>query len=237
MKAVPSRGAPSSRSSVSRSAADPAQLPPAVLIDGSALFLASRSIHEDRSLDYRGLVHVLLDRVPALESPRSDRSGCTWVMWTSASSQNPGQQKFLSFAERELNWEVRPFAPVDSFMVEPSTILGISADPRSAGRLVRFDASIAFAAGRLADKRRLIVVSDSFALADALSRVATIGGQTNRPILAFFGSFLDSRWQRMLRREETSVEFIDLDAHEDRLFGTAPTAAQSPGIRGDKFVF
>ena len=226
-------GAPSLRPS-----AEQLQLPPAVLIDGSALFLAARSIHEDRSLDYRGLVQVLLERIPSLEPPRPDRAGSPWVMWTSASPQNPGQTKFLSFAERELNWEVRAFAPADSFMVEPSTILGISADPRSAGRLVRFDASIAFAAGRLADKRRLVVVTDSYALADTLSRVTTIGGKPNRPALAFFGSALDARWQRMLRRDQEMLEFVDLDAHEDRLFGSALSSkGTAPPQQPHKFVF
>ncbi len=237
MRSSSPMGAPSSRPSP-RHTEPLIELAPAVLIDGSALFLAARSIQEDRSLDYRALVQILLECVQSLEPPRPDRGGSPWVMWTSASPQNPGQTKFLHFAERELNWEVRSFAPADSFMVEPSTILGISADPRSAGRLVRFDASIAFAAGRLADRHRLIIVSDSFALSDTLARTVSIAGPLNRPILAFFGSALDARWQRLLRRKQEPLEFIDLDLYENRLFGSAPTSTPPPSMtRSDKFIF
>lgn len=218
---------PSSRTSAPAARSQASQVATAVLIDGSALFLSFRSLFEGRSLDYRALVHVLSDNVSGLQPPpRSGPADQPWVMWTSASSQNPGQSKFLEFAEQELRWEVRAFPPADSFMVEPTTILGISAESRAASRLVRFDASISFAIGRLAESHRLVVVSDSFALADPLRRAAALAGPGRKPYLAFFSRALDSRWQRVLRTGgDTAPHLLDLDDHEEGLFGagSAPT--------------
>jgi hypothetical protein len=40
-------------------------------------------------------------------------------MWTSATSDNAGQNRFLEFAEKELLWAVRRVSPSDSFMIDP----------------------------------------------------------------------------------------------------------------------
>jgi hypothetical protein len=159
-------------------------------------------------------------------------------MWTSASPQNQGQGRFLDFAENELRWEVRRFSPTDSYMVEPTTVLGLSPDGRAASRLVRFDAGIAFAIGRLAELHRIVVVSDSFALADPLIRTSNIVlDSTKRPVLAFFGRGLDARWQRVLRTEgDFAPILVDLDDFEEKLFGSqAP--ARPAAARGDPMVF
>ena len=195
--------------------------PCAVLVDGSSLYLAGRSLHEGRPLDYHGLVGLLVDEVSGLGKP--GEQGALWTMWTSASAQNEGQSRFLEFAERDLRWEVRRFNPSDSYMVEPTMLLGWSSDGRSASRLVRFDASIAFAIGRLAEKHApLVVVSDSFALEDPLRRAARVSPESSPLYLAFFGRALDSRWQGVLRKE-SPVKFIDFDEHEEKLFGMART--------------
>ena len=172
-------------------------------------------------MDYHRLVGLLVDEVSDLGKPGDH--GTLWTMWTSASATNEGQSRFLEFAERELKWEVRRFSPADSYMVEPTLLLGWSSDSRSSSRLVRFDASIAFAIGRLAEKHTpLVVVSDSFALEDPLRRAARVSPEPSSLYLAFFGRALDSRWQGVLRKE-SPVKFIDFDEHEDTLFGIART--------------
>lgn len=211
----------------------------AVLIDGSALFLASRGLYEGYQLDYRALVKLLVGQVGGLESPSDGQAHTRWVMWTSASPQNQGQTRFLEFAESELRWEVRRFSPIDSYIVEPSTALGLSTDSRAASRLVRFDASIAFAIGRLAHDHRIIVISDSFALADPLLRSAQIDAGNHRPShIAFFGRALDPRWPRVLKGDaDRSPLLIDLDDHADQLFGpqALPTDRSTKG--GETLVF
>src|SRR5437870_468099 len=76
----------------------------AVFIDGSALYLASRNLHESRQLDYRQLVDLLLSKIPGLVQATPYGKESRWVMWTSASPDNAGQSRFLDFAERELHW-------------------------------------------------------------------------------------------------------------------------------------
>lgn len=201
-------------------AAASAETPSAVLIDGSALFLTSRSLYEGRQLDYRRLVQVLHDNVEDLRPSWAPGRQDIWTMWTSASAQNEKQSRFLEFAENELRWDIRKFSPGDSYMVDPSAALGLGADSRLPSRFMRFDAPLAFAAGRLAEGHRLVVISDSFTLADPLKRAAMIAReQSRRPVLAFFGRALDPRWQRMLRKEPDVFEFLDLDELAASLYG------------------
>lgn len=209
-----------------------------VLIDGSALFLAARSLYEGRQLDYRALVSLLATEV-SVEPPVPTDRYCRWVMWTSASPQNQSQNRFLDFVENELRWEVRRVSPADSYMVEPAALLGLSSEGR-ANRLVRFDASIAFAVGRLVDRHRIVVITDSFALADPLVRSALVANDdpAGRPVLAFFGRALDSRWQRVLRTEGPSAPvLVDLDDFEMQLFGGQLAATRPLTAGGDTFVF
>lgn len=191
----------------------------AVLIDGSAVFFGVRSLFPEQTLDYRALIAVLCDRVPGLHSPRAPDCPDWWVMWTSASTDNAGQQKFLEFAERDLGFTVRRVSPIDSYVVEP-TLLGSGVDQRTANRLIRFDSSIAFALGRIAETHRVVVVSDSFSLAEPLLRLATLPSspRLEPPILAFFGRALDTRWPRAIRGSKV-INFLDLDEYERDLFG------------------
>jgi hypothetical protein len=206
--------------------------PSAVLVDGSALYLAAKNFYDARQLNYFALVELLTSKISGLRPPSSESR---WVMWTASSPQNVGQGRFLDFAEQELNWSVRRFSPAESFTIEPATLIGLSPDKGAANRLMRFDASIAFAIGRLADQSRVVVLSDSFALAEPLRLASQIGLKTGkRPVLAFFGRALDSRWQGVLRKEaEQAPEFIDLDDFEDLLFGQSPLTKKRSDGEGD----
>jgi hypothetical protein len=204
-------------------------LPSYVLVDGSALFLAVRALGDGRALDYRALMDVLCENVPGLTRPGGREDATQWVMWTSASTDNAGQNRFLEFAEKELLWTVRRVAPAESFMVDPAAALGITQDSRAASRLVRFDASIAFATARVADTHRVVVVSDSFPLADPLQRACRFRGVGVPPnVLAFFGRAVDGRWQRLLRDStKHGVQFVDLDEFEAKLFGGGKEVSRS----------
>lgn len=209
----------------------------AVLIDGSALYLAARTLFEGRQLNYRALVDLLCREIHGLQPPRAITAPHPWVMWTSAAAQNQGQNRFLDFAESDLHWEVRRVSPADSFMVEPTTVLGLSTEGRAASRLVRFDASIAFAIGRLAPTHQVVLLTDSFSVADPLMRAAQIHGDQTRPVLVFFGRALDARWQRVLRTEkDLAPRLIDLDDYETDLFGSE-SAPDRPPVRKSTFVF
>lgn len=204
-------------------------LPSYVLVDGSALFLAVRALSDGRSLDYRALVDLLCEQVPGLTRPSGTNDATQWVMWTSAAPDNAGQNRFLEFAEKELLWTVRRVPPADSFMVDPAGALGLTHDSRVASRLVRFDAAIAFAVARVADSHRVVLVSDSFPLAEPLQRAARFRASTTVPnVLAFFGRAIDARWQRVLRESgRTGIEFVDFDEHESRLFGGGKEVSRS----------
>jgi hypothetical protein len=201
----------------------PDRLPVAVFVDGSALFLAAKLAGDGRALDYRQLIDLLCELVEGLVPPGRDVGGrpSTWVMWTSASAENAGQNRFLEFAEKDLLWAVRRIAPSDSFMVDPSSVIGLIGDPKATSRLIRFDSQIAFAMGRLAVEHRIVVVSDSYPLAASLVRARQLRQDHHaNNVLAFFGRALDPRWQRLLRdREGVGIDFIDLDEHESQLFG------------------
>jgi hypothetical protein len=184
------------------------------LIDGSALYMAARDLHEGRQLDYHGFVRVLSEKANLQAGGSGSKT--RWVMWTSASPQNEGQNRFLDFAKKELQWDVRRVSPADSFMVEPNSIRDDS--PSTRNRLVRFDASIAFAIARLAENNGIVVVSDSFPLAQPMLLARRLGSEP--PFLAFFSRALDNRWHGLLRREPSeTLQFIDLDDSEELLFG------------------
>lgn len=197
-------------------------LPSYVFVDGSALFLAVRALGDGRSLDYRGLMDILCEQVPGLAKSGAGDEGTQWVMWTSAAPDNAGQNRFLEFAEKELLWTVRRVPPADSFMVDPAGALGLTQDSRVSSRLVRFDAAISFAIGRVASTHRVVVVSDSFPLADSMQRATWFRASTTVPnVLSFFGRAIDARWQRLLREDpvKSGVVLVDLDEFEGRLFG------------------
>ena len=84
---------------------------------------------------------------------------------------------------------------------------------------MRFDASIAYMLGRIAETHQITLVTDSFTLAEPLARAAKLRGRPNA--VAFFGRLLDSRWQSFLRGEAGKhVKLIDLDDYDTMLFDT-----------------
>lgn len=189
----------------------------AVLMDGSALFLASR-YPEERKLDYFRFVEVLTQH-PELAGlmPAGEGSNSIWTLWTAADPHNPGQNKFLEFAEQRLGWAVRGVLPHQAYIAQPADVFGAGEVPARASRLIRFDAQIGFAMGALGHDHRLVVVTDSYAVSDSMMRVNQ-NWQSGRSTLAFFGRALDSRW-RATWREPHAPYFLDLDDHEADLFG------------------
>ncbi|MBI5277355.1 MAG: hypothetical protein HY854_12930 [Burkholderiales bacterium] len=191
------------------------------------MYGAAKIVGDGRNMDYVTSGQVLQQAIPGLapaNGNRGEEDPAHWVMWTSAAQDNPGQARFLDYTERELHWAVRRRAPYDSFLVDPAGLVGPTSDPGLVRRLTRFDASIGFAIGRLAERRRIVLVSDSFALAEALHlsyRLRSRAGlfPEERNVLAFFGRALDPRWQKALREWKDSIAFVDLDLHENELFG------------------
>jgi len=192
-----------------------------VLIDGSSLFLAARALADGSArLNYRTLVEVLCQEVPGLKpAPQITRTP-SWVMWTAAAADNEGQQKFLDFAERDLHWEVRRFSPSLAFSIEPSAVFGVAGvgDSTKTSRLIRFDASIAFAIGRLSEEHRVVVVSDSFPLSEPMLRVNEHQKSNDHCTLAFFGRAIDARWYVAFKNPH-APRFLNLDDFETDLFG------------------
>lgn len=189
----------------------------AVLVDGSALFLASRTL-EERKLNYFALMDILTNHpdLPGLAAS-GEASDCIWTMWTAADPRNSGQTKFLDFVEQQLRWEVRGILPYQAYMVEPEVLFGLGELPPKAKRLIRFDAQIAFAMGALGQDYRLVVISDSFALYDSMVRVNE-NWHAGRSTLAFFGHACDPRWRSALVGP-SAPGFIDLDEYQTEIFG------------------
>lgn len=236
-----------------RRSPNPQGVPATVLIDGSALYLYTRTLAETEGrakdkesrglLNYKALVQVLCEQIPAHPSvrPLTPATGSPdspdWVMWTSSSPANAKQQNFLQFAERELHWQVRHISPSSSFMIDPPALFGFGGDATRASRLVRFDAAIAFAMGRLCDDHRIVVVTDSFSLAEPIATINANRGEINgKVVLAFFGRGLDPRWF-MQFKEPNAPHFVNLDEHEEMLFGTSARVVEAPAPRSGKSFF
>jgi hypothetical protein len=196
----------------------PNEHPLAIFMDLSAIFFAIRDLYPDQQMTYGNLSEVIVGAIGQAPSRRQIER----VAWTSYSESNQGQARFL--AHLESTWAIRRFAPSDSFMVDPGA-MNLGPGDRSAQRLIRFDASIAFAIGVLAKTHEIVVVSDSFALAEPLIRAAKSRGSQALSHVAFFGRSLDGRWSKLLRDGSFPARLIDLDDHEERLFGTRRTGA------------
>lgn len=234
----------------------------AVLMDGSALFFAARDLYPGIPLNYEELTTCLREAAwlpefgcanrnsgpcgiypPAVHPAALDYPPRTsWIMWSATSPKNEGQGRFLKHVHG-LGWDVRAFSPAQSFMVDPVTTLSLSAGAKIGERLTRFDASIAYLIGRLAESCQIVLLSDSFALAEPLVRAAKSRYDAERRraedegqepkqmppnILAFFGRALDPRWFAVLRDWKSDgmsdcVQFFDLDTRAHLLMGLQPT--------------
>ena len=206
----------------------------ALLLDGTALFQASKSLYPENSLDYQTLKFILGMEAGWPESDSAAEDSVRSVMWTSAVEDNLGQAKFLDFVETKLYWKVRKFRPADSYMVDLSSNAALGGNPHASQRLMRFDAPIAFAMGRLAESHQIMLVTDSFTLADPLLRAIEISGQ--KAHLAFFGRALDSRWLRVIR-STPELNFIDLDDFSEVLFGVSAHPASESFPKEKSLIF
>ena len=205
----------------------------ALLLDGTALYQASKGLYPDNSFDYQALTDIVNEKA-GFKGPGSAAPRSVHVMWTSSVEGNPGQAKFLNFVETVLKWEIRRFKPADSYMLDISSNVALGGSPHAAQRLMRFDAPIAFAMGRLAETHQIMLVTDSFALADPMLRAIEIGGR--EAYLAFFGRALDSRWLRVIR-STSMLNFIDLDDFPEQLFGMSSHPASEPFPKEKSLIF
>jgi|HubBroStandDraft_4_1064222.scaffolds.fasta_scaffold77707_3 hypothetical protein len=178
----------------------------AALMDGTALYFRSREGRSER-LDYEALNRELQANADSVFDPA--------IFFTTYDAQNEGQAKFLNFLQTRLHWKVetRPVWDADPLPEDAPWERG-----EGRNKFIRFDAPIAFALGRLLERRdRIIVVSDSFALEPPMSAAAEY--RRAEIVLAFFGSQLDRRWLPILNGGESKIKFWDLDQKSEALFG------------------
>lgn len=191
-----------------------------VVIDGTALYFRSREGRSER-LDYEAFDRELRQGA-ARELGKPVAQFRPAMFLTTFDPQNDGQVKFLGFLRSRLAWEIetKPLWEADPL---PKDAPWDRSERRS--EFIRFDASIAFAVGRLVERRDLVIVcSDSFGLAAPLMAAAEYGD--TRVVLAFFGHQLDPRWHGLLRDPSCRVQFWDLDDPIEPLFGREPAAAR-----------
>lgn len=206
----------------------------AILMDGGAVYFAVRDLYEGLQLEYPELARILCRKYPTELRPPDPRTRANpdqlWAMWTSFHSQNIGQARFLDYAEQTLGWNVRRFAPSDSYTIDPQTTLGLSkssdgGSSRVVNRLIRFDASIAYTIGRIAKTHKIVLISDSYSLAEPLVRAA--GLRSGKNCVVFFGRLLDPRWLGLRKSASDFLDFIDLDEESEALFGARPVASSA----------
>ncbi|HEY7244095.1 MAG TPA: hypothetical protein VH678_09460 [Xanthobacteraceae bacterium] len=180
----------------------------AALIDGTALYFRSREGRSEQSerLDYEALNRKLIDVSGAVSFEPA-------IFFTTYDAQNENQAKFLAFLQTRLRWQIEP-RPV--WEADP---LPKEAWERGERRseYIRFDSSIAFALGRLVERRDgIIVVTDSFGLAQPMLAAAEYKGAEIG--LGFFSRHLDPRWLPIVRGGDDKISFYDFDEY-DELFG------------------
>jgi hypothetical protein len=178
----------------------------AALIDGTALYFRSREGRSER-LDYEALARALQPNAASTLDPA--------VFFTTYDPQHEGQAKFLTFLQTRLRWKVetRPIWDADPL---PRDAPWERSERRN--EFIRFDSSIAFALGRLLERRdRIIVVSDSFALEQPMLAAAEYNQA--EIVLAFFGRQLDQRWLPIVKTGDSKISFWDLDESTEALFG------------------
>jgi hypothetical protein len=178
---------------------------PALLVDGSALFFGQRDVSPDRNLDYLELDASLRrhghDQWPARPA----------YFFTAADQSNEKQTKFHQMIHNELGWAVRQIAV-------PEAITGNALLSDQNTRIIRFDALISYALGRLAGSAatsRVFIISDSWPLSAPVKDCVARGTPVT---MCFFGSNIDSRWHKVFREADPSqIDFLDFETNP-RLF-------------------
>ena len=168
----------------------------AVFGDLTALFSA-RS-HHRKPINYELLGNVLKTELGV------DKWDCdTW--FTLYSDQNEGQKKFVQRI-KDLGWSVEPVKPNAVRREKPTDN--------------RFDTRIAYEIGVSLDSYdKLLIVSDSYELADPLLKFIDESENPVEVYLAFFSENLDGRWWKILNDPSSKIKFIDLDR---KLYDTRP---------------
>lgn len=181
----------------------------AALIDGTALYFRSREGRSGR-LDYEALNRILTEKAGVSSFDPA-------LFFTTYDAQNEGQAKFLNFLRTRIQWKDEP-RPVWDADPLPKDAPWERTERRN--EFIRFDAPIAFALGRLLDRRdKIVVVTDSFGLEQPL--LAASEYREAAIVLAFFGRQLDQRWLPVLQRSR--IDFWDLDDNSEALFGRDAT--------------
>lgn len=197
-----------------------------LLVDGTALFFGQRAASPEKTMDYRAFATLLREHVDLTTQPRPA------YFFTATDEANEKQLKFNELV-RSLNWTVVQTTPQMATVANP--LLADGENRQS--RLTRFDASIAYALGRLssANVRRAVLVTDSYALANPVRDCVQRGMHVT---VAFFGSLVDSRWFQTFRESDVTaprsrkLDFLDLDTSSHLLFDR-----QRPARRRDEVTF
>jgi hypothetical protein len=184
----------------------------ALLVDGTALYFRSKEGRSDR-LDYEALNRILAAKAGSTFDPA--------LFFTTFDPQNEGQAKFLAFLRTRLQWqeEVRAVWDADPL---PKDAPWERSERRN--EFIRFDASIAFALGRLVERRdKIVVVTDSFGLEQPILAASEYKG--TEIVLAFFGRQMDPRWLPVVGGDDVRITFWDLDNSSQALFGREPVSS------------
>jgi len=204
----------------------------ALLVDGSALFFGQRAVSPDKNMNYMALKEHLE------RQSRTDTSPMPALFFTAGDEGNEKQVKFHELIKTGLGWHVHQIPPHEATIAN-----ALLDDPNN--RTIRFDAMIAYALGRLSASRsvktasqaesnsanpaidQVFVISDSWPLSGPIRDCVSRGTAVT---VAFFGSFIDTRWHKAFREAEKSdqkLTFIDLDTIAQRLFDRSRPSKKS----------
>jgi hypothetical protein len=179
-----------------------------MLVDGSALFFGQRAVSPEKNLDYTELDGLLRLHAGSGSPARNA------LFFTAADESNEKQIKFHDMISN-MGWTVHQVPPHEATVGNP-----LLSDQQA--RIIRFDAMITYAMGRLTagfqSVSHLVVISDSWPICAPARDCALRGKQVT---IAFFGSVIDTRWHKAFREAEShneQLKFLDLDAVHAKLF-------------------
>jgi hypothetical protein len=191
-----------------------------ILADGSALFFGQRAVSPEKTLDYTELCSLLQAQCGSKTPAR------TALYFTAADDSNEKQAKFHDVLGN-MGWTVYQVPPQEASMA--NTLLS---DQHV--RIIRFDAMIAYALGRLTAKtetpQNVVIISDSWPLWGPVHDCASRGHNIT---IAYFGNVIDTRWHKAFRDAETAKEsltFLDLDLAHAKLFSRSRTVRRENRI-------
>jgi hypothetical protein len=189
----------------SSSQSQPTAKTPALLVDGSALFFGQRAVSPDKNLDYVVLQELIQRHTAPHWPPRPAH------FFTAADDSNEKQAKFHQMISNQLGWTIRQVPP-------PEAITANALLSDASCRIIRFDALIGYALGRLGGRpeiSRIFIISDAWPLQACIKDCIARGTPVT---MCFFGDVIDQRWHRVFRETDPAkLEFLDLE-REPRLF-------------------